>query len=303
MGSGFIKLWENSTGGRRSAFVRSTKGLNGTKLQGRIRDFVSNEFYSQLATLIALFLDTPDLQSKYKDKPEQLKAFREHAICMRTFITKPDEDMKYKSGFEAVETRGEKRRMDFSKEESIQAPKKQKCAAKATVASGAGDKAKIDEKQKQQANECVKFLNTSVRRLQTFSEVIIDLGQFIAPVANEKLKELQLLHRSIQALCDEIKLKGECLDFLGFIEIMSAFKEEFKSKISTIESLVNRGHFTKRALQRFDEGETDFIETTYDFRDKWSCKKGNMQKHVKVATAVSSDKPKAERGGKAGKKK
>ena len=250
-------------------------------------------------------MDSPDLQSKYKDKPEQLKAFREHAIWMRTFITNPDEGMKYKSGVEAVETRGEKRRMEYSTAVSMHAPKKQKGAAKATVASGAEDKAKIDEKQKQQVNECVKFLNTSVRKLQTLSEVIIGLGQFIAPVANDKLKELQLLHRNIQALCDEIKLKGECLDFLGFIDITSAFKEEFNSKISTIESLVNRGHFTKRALQRFDAGETDFIETTYDFRDAGSCKKGNMQKHVKAANAVSSDKskPKAKRGGKASKKK
>ena len=151
----------------------------------------------------------------------------------------------------------------------------------------------------------MKFLNTSVRRLRTFSGLITCLGQFIAPVANDKLKELQLLHRSIQALCDEIKLKGECLDFLGFIDIMSAFKEEFKSKISTIESLVNRGHFTKRALKKFDAGETRFIETMYDFRDAGSCKKGDMQKHVKAAKAVSSDKskPKAKRGGKASKKK
>ena len=151
----------------------------------------------------------------------------------------------------------------------------------------------------------MQFLKTSSERLQTFDEVIIGLGQFIAPVANDKLKELQLLHRSIQALCDEIKLKGECLDFLGFIDITSAFKEEFKSKISTIESLVNRGHFTKRALKKFDAGETRFIETMYDFRDAGSCKKGDMQKHVKAAKAVSSDKskPKAKRGCKGSKKK
>ena len=259
-----------------------------------MKKFVTKELPSMLTTFAGLWMDSPDLKSKYKNKPEQWKALRELTYKFVRLVKG-----------EAVETRGEKRRMDFSKEESIQAPKKQKCAAKATVASGAGDKAKIDEKQKQQVNECVKFLNTSVRRLQTFSQVIIDLGQFIAPVANDKLKELQLLHRSIQALCDEIKLKGECLDFLGFIDTMSAFKEEFKSKISTIESLVNRGHFTKRALKKFDAGETRFIETMYDFRDAGSCKKGDMQKHVKAAKAVSSDKskPKAKRGGKASKKK
>ena len=93
-----------------------------------MREFVSNEFYSQLASLLALFLDSEDLQSKYKDKPEHLKALREHAIWIRKFITNPDVGMKYKSCFEAVETRGEKRRMKHSTEESMQAPKKQKGA-------------------------------------------------------------------------------------------------------------------------------------------------------------------------------
>ena len=136
--------------------------------------------------------------------------------------------------------------------------KKQKCAAKATVASGAGDKAKIDEKQKQQVNECVKFLNTSVPKLQTLSDVIIGLGQFIAPVANDKLKELQLLHRSIQALCDEIKLKGECLDFPGFIETMYAFEEMFNSKFACIDIQVQRTSNAKKAyapqLLKLDKG-------------------------------------------------
>ena len=36
---------------------------------------------------------------------------------------------------------------------------------------------------------------------------------------------MPLLHTTIQALCDEIKLKGVCFDFPAFIETISAFKE------------------------------------------------------------------------------
>ena len=94
MHSGFIKVWESTAKDRIADFIMSTKGFPSTELKDRMRQFISNEFHSRLTHLIALFLDSPDLQSKYDDKPEQLKAFREHAIWMITFLTNPDEGMK-----------------------------------------------------------------------------------------------------------------------------------------------------------------------------------------------------------------
>ena len=95
MDSGFFKIWDNIDRYRKQDFVRSTKGLRMHELRGRIRQLVANELHSHLITLIALFLDSPDLQSKYKDKPEQWKAFRKHAIWMIRSLTNPDEGMKY----------------------------------------------------------------------------------------------------------------------------------------------------------------------------------------------------------------
>ena len=65
-------------------------------------------------------------------------------------------------------------------------------------------------------------------------------------VARGKLDELQLLHTASQALCDAIKLKGECFDFPGFIAHMSAFKEMFKSKMAFIDIQVEQGINTRR---------------------------------------------------------
>ena len=102
MDSGFIKVWKSTAKDRIADFIRSTKGFPITELTDRMREFVSNLFMSQLTNLLTLFLDSADLQSKYNDKPEHLKAFREHAIWMIIFLTNPDEGKKYQSGFEAV---------------------------------------------------------------------------------------------------------------------------------------------------------------------------------------------------------
>ena len=91
--SGGTKVWKSTAKDRIADFIRSTKGFPITELKDRMRQFVSNEFMSQLTNLLTLFLDSADLQSKYNDKPEQLEAFREHAIWMITFLTNPDEGM------------------------------------------------------------------------------------------------------------------------------------------------------------------------------------------------------------------
>ena len=112
-------------------------------------------------------------------------------------------------------------------EESIRAPKKQKAAANTTLA---GDASKINKKQSQQLDECLKFLEAAGRALQRLKTAMTDLGQWIAPAFNDRLNELQVRHESIQALYDEIILNDECIDFNGFIANMSAFKEVFDSE-------------------------------------------------------------------------
>ena len=59
---------------------------------------------------------------------------------------------------------------------------------------------------------------------------MIGLGQWIAPGVREKLDELQLLHRSRQALCNDMKETGRTIELAGIIAYMSAFMNDFDSK-------------------------------------------------------------------------
>ena len=95
----------------------------------------------------------------------------------------------------------------------------------------------------------MKFLKASGGALQTLKEAIADLGQWIAPAANDRLNELQVLHTATQALCNDIKLKGGCLDFPGFIETMSAFREMFNFDKASIDTQVERSIRSKIAHQ------------------------------------------------------
>ena len=198
-----------------------------------------------LTVSAGLFLDSPDLKSKYTDKHQQLKARREHTnkLVCHVQACNLDEDMEYHSGVEAVDTRTGKRRMDFSKEKSIRDTKKQKKAQEAIVASATGYTVKLDEARRKKIDDCLKFLNTSDEKLHALNKDIISLDQWASPVTHGRLRELQLIRTRIQALCDELKLKGECLDFPGFIETMSAFQEMLNSKIACIDT-VSYTHLT-----------------------------------------------------------
>ena len=76
-------VWHTIHKSKRSAFIRSCKGLKGPKLKGALNEFLTKEIPSMLTTVAGLWMDSPDLQSKYNDKPEQWKALREH---MYTFV-------------------------------------------------------------------------------------------------------------------------------------------------------------------------------------------------------------------------
>ena len=128
---------------------------------------------------------------KYTDKLKQLKALPEPGVQLgpsagldefcRRWGEKvrrlregwlQDEDTEHQSGVEAVETRGDEQRMDFS--------------AEATVASGAGDTTKIEYQETKKLDDCLQFLKTSAARLETIHEVILELGSWVPPVATEQ---------------------------------------------------------------------------------------------------------------------
>ena len=189
---------------------------------------------------------------KYTDKLKQLKALLEPGVQLGTqvglaeFCKKWEEkcrrmkeglpldgDTEHQSGVEAVETRGDEQRLDFS--------------AEATFASGAGDTTKIEYQETKRLDDCLQFLKTSADRLERINEVILELGSWVPPVATEKQRELRFLHASIQALANKIKETGECVDFPLFIETMSAFKTDFDSEQAVIEMLAAQSLKAKMA--------------------------------------------------------
>ena len=87
------KVWDKIDKNKRMNFIRSRKGLMGAKLKGAMDEFVTKEFPSMLTTVAGLWMDSPDLTSKYKNKPEQWKALREHTYQFIRLV----------KGFEAVE--------------------------------------------------------------------------------------------------------------------------------------------------------------------------------------------------------
>ena len=104
-----IKVWDRIEKHKRAAFIRSCRGLNAAKLKGRMKKFAIKEVPSVLTTFAGLWMNTPDLKSKYKDKPEELEAVRAHT----------NKFVRVVNGWnlcEADEIRTKKRMMDCSPE-------------------------------------------------------------------------------------------------------------------------------------------------------------------------------------------
>ena len=220
--------WNNTDKDNKADFIRSCRALTSFELNARIKQFISREQQSMITTSLCgtgRFLDKHDLQLKYDDKPYQLKHILENANMFVDFVRDLPlyEDMEYQSGLEAVETR----RKRTIQKAMYRARKKLKAGTNSTLA---GDASKITKKQSQQLDTCLKFLEAAGKALQRLKTAMTDLGQWIAPAFNDRLNGLQVRHESIQALYDEIKQTGECLDFNGFIANMSAFKEGFDSE-------------------------------------------------------------------------
>jgi len=239
MDSGSKKVWDKIRIDKKVAFIISTKDVARRELKDELEKFVINELQSKLMISAGLLLDLDPLK----------KALREHTnnfVCPAQGCNL-DEDMEYNSGVEAVDTRTGKRRMDFSKEKSIRDTKKQKKAQEAIVASATGYTVKLDEARRKKIDDCLKFLNTSDEKLHALNKDIISLDQWASPVTHGRLRELQLIRTRIQALCNELKLKGECVDFPGFIETMYAFEEMFNSKFACIDIQVQHTSNAKKA--------------------------------------------------------
>ena len=144
----------------------------------------------------------------------------------------------------------------------------------ATVASGAdGYLTKLDEKQTTELDDLLTIMSTAEKRLIAHNEDIIGLGMWIAPVAKINLAELQLFHRTMQDVCTEMKMRGECIDFPGFIETMSVFQESFHSQMACIDTHVDQSRATKIAY-------TPLIE--------WQSKGGNAAKKQGVCRGQPS---------------
>ena len=87
------KVWHKIDMNRRYAVIRSCKGLKGPKLKDALNEFLTKEIPSLLTTVAGQWMDSPDLTSMYKNKPEQWKALREHTYKFVRLV----------KGFEAVE--------------------------------------------------------------------------------------------------------------------------------------------------------------------------------------------------------
>ena len=211
-----VNAWNNTDKDNKADFIRSCRGLAGPTIRGLLRQFLYNEIQLRLP-FESKFLDSPDLQSRSKEKPDHSNLILEKKIS----------DPWNKFTTESV-----KRKMDFSPEDFIQPPYKQTAGAPATMT---GDASKIDKKDINRLHNGWRFLKAAEERLEALNEVITGLGQWIAPVANYKLKELQNRHATLQKICDEIKLTGVWLDFARFIESMSAFKGVFNSETALID--------------------------------------------------------------------
>ena len=241
-----IDIWDKIDKDRKFEFIKhcQCRDLTRAELKCFMRKFVTSELQSQIRITLedtSHFPELPDFNSKDTVKLEHLQTPKANA-------------KKGMNDREAEETRGEKRMMYHSPEKSIRPTKKEKGARNTTVVYGAGDKTKLDERQTKQVDEWVTFLENLEARIQRLKVKNRELHEWIAPIKDAKLNELQiyhnttlatdrldqlqLLHTQGQAHCNEIKLSGECLDFHTFIRYMKSIKEAFNSESTTIDEQV-----------------------------------------------------------------
>ena len=125
--------------------------------------------------------------------------------------------------------------MDPTPEELIRTTKKQTGAEKATVASGAGDTTRLDEKHTKQVDEWVKFLETSEAGIQTLNANIRVLDKRIPPDRHWELDYILLLYQRNKEDCHQIQQTGKYLNFQELVTKMARFKDVFERGTTFIE--------------------------------------------------------------------
>ena len=107
-------------------------------------------------------------------------------------------------------------------------------------------KADINENKQNILDDWFEFLKTSQEGLETCEADIKDLGNFIPPGTNERLKDMKDLVKTTLVLCDAIKESGECLDFEGFYDTMAEFKKAFNEKKTATDTQVKTAKTLKK---------------------------------------------------------
>ena len=100
----------------------------------------------------------------------------------------------------------------------------------------------IGEKQQKEFNDWLEFMKSAEEKLQTLSNDITELGEWIAPIAQDLLAEVQLMCSTTRGLCNTINETGECQDFHGFLTNMAEFKKGYINKKCCIERTVKVAH-------------------------------------------------------------
>ena len=117
---------------RKVEFMKESHNLAGKELAAKMEICIQETIESKMSVSLVgtgKFMDSPDLQERYKNKPEQLTAVRANS---QSFFdgkrnTKLYEDMEYQSSFKAEETSSHKRSRQLSTEATA---KKAKTAPK-----------------------------------------------------------------------------------------------------------------------------------------------------------------------------
>ena len=157
--------------------------------------------------------------------------------------------------------------------------------------------------------EFLVFMKKSRKRLETLEAASKDLGRWIPHAANDKLKQLQHLHKTKQIFCEEMKLKGECPNFHRLWVSLCAFKKEFKTTTSAIEGVVKAARTaskdkpTKEAFKKGKGSKHKSKAASEGMPKKKASKNGKDSKHKAKAAYERKPKKKASANGKVGKKK
>ena len=132
-----------------------------------------------------------------------------------------------------------KRRMNYLAEGTTRPLKKLKVNPKAKIiAAGAEKTNKLNENQQEKLDGCLEFLKKSQKLLEEHEADIKNLGKFIPPVTKDTLKDAQNLVNTMQELCGEIEVSGQCRDFITFWNSMCESKKQLVQKKAALDKKV-----------------------------------------------------------------